>query len=63
MVLVKDHGLVTEVWTQKDGVWILTFYGVVSFALGSRLMMMGLVHRLHIFQVYLEVGRYGIGVK
>ena len=57
-VLEKDHDLVTEVWTQRDGVWILTFYGVASFVLGSRLTMMGLVHHPHIFQVCLEVGRH-----
>ena len=62
-MLVKDHGLVAEVWRLRDGVWILTFSGVVSSVLGSPLTKMDLVRHLHIFQECLEVGRYGIEVK
>lgn len=59
MELAKDHGLATVVWTRKDGVLILAFDEVVSFVLDSLLKMIGLVHRLRIFQVCLVVGRCG----
>ena len=35
------------------------FFGVESFVLGSRPTIMSLVRHLHIFQVCLEVERYG----